>query len=148
MALQVPPLLLLGSLLALTALALVVHKILRHGIKRRLRQLAGDWKMGYVERDLFHLAPRIATIIPVPGAADLRVIDVIYGSQGKTHRYLFTAEYTRGVVGRHEREQRVMTFAEPKEPTRENPPTPLVCAPQDLPIPEQYRDLHEKAFAS
>jgi hypothetical protein len=148
MSFRLPPLLLLSTLLALTALALVVHKFLRHRIKRRLRRMAGDWKMRYVERDLFHLAPRIATIIPVPGAADLRVIDVIYGSEGETHRYLFTAEYTRGVVGRHEREQRVMTFAEPKEPTRENPPTPLVCAPQDVPIVEQYRHLHAKAFRS
>lgn len=148
MPFRLPPLLLLSSLLALTALALVVHKILRHGIKRRLRKFAGEWRMGYAERDLFQLAPRIATIIPVPGAADLRVIDVIYGSKGEQHRYLFTAEYTRGVVGRHEREQRVMTFAEPKEPTRDNPPTPLVCAPQDLPIAEQYRHLHEKAFPS
>jgi hypothetical protein len=146
MPFRLPPLLLLASLLALTALALIVHKILRHAIKRRLRRFASDWKMRYVERDLFHLAPRIATIIPVPGAADLRVIDVLYGSEGDTHRYLFTAEYTRGVVGRHEREQRVMTFAEPREPSRENPPTPLVCAPQDLPIPDQYLHLHDHAL--
>jgi hypothetical protein len=146
MPFRLPPLLLLGSLLALTALALLLHKLLRHGTKRRLRRLANDWTMRYVERDLFHLAPRIATIIPVPGAADVRVLDVIYGSQGEMHRYLFTAEYTRGVVERHEREQRVMTFAEPKEPTRENPPTPLVCAPPELPIAEQYLHLHDHAF--
>src|SRR5688500_15740566 len=98
MPFRIPPLLLLASLLALTALALVVRKILRPAIKRRLRRFANDWKMRYVERDLFHLAPRIATVIPVPGAADLRVIDVLYASEGDTHRYLFTAEYTRGVV--------------------------------------------------
>jgi hypothetical protein len=146
MPFRVQPLLVLASLLTLTALALLIHKLLRHRIKRRLRHLANDWKMRYVESDLFHLAPRIATIIPVPGAADLRVIDVIYGSQGDTHRYLFTAEYTRGVVGRHEREQRVMTFAEPKEPTPANPPTPLVCAPPDLSIAEQYLHLRQHAF--
>ena len=143
MPFRLPPLLLLGSLLAITAIAWIVHKFLRHRIKKRLRRFANDWKMRYAERDLFHLAPRIAAIVPVPGAADLRVIDVIYGSHGDTHRYLFTAEYTRGVVGRHEREQRVMTFAEPKEPTPENPPTPLVCAPPELPIADQYVHLHE-----
>src|SRR4029434_5757501 len=83
--------------------------------KRELKDLAAEWGVRFTPGDPFHLAERLVRDFPIPGAADLRVLDVIYATQGDRHRYVFTVEYTRGVVEHHRREARAMTFCEPRE---------------------------------
>ena len=141
------PIRLLTLVLALTVLAWTTHQILRQLRRRQLRRLAVQWRMGYAERDLFNLAARITSQLPVPAAADLRVLDLLYASEGNHHRYVFTVEYTRGIISSHRRECRVMTFCEPRD-TAARCPSPLLPAPEQLPILDQYRHLHDHNFAS
>lgn len=136
------PLLLLAVVLWLTLVALTAQGVLRHVCRRQLRRLAVERGMSYSERDLFNLASRIMAALPVPAGADLRVFDLLYGSQGDHHRYIFTAEYTRGVVGGHQRESRAVTFGEPRDGAPERP-LPVDWAPDNLSILDQYRYLLE-----
>jgi hypothetical protein len=94
--------------------------------------------------DLFHITQRIAPGFPVEGATDLRVLDVIYGTHGDRHRYLFTAEYNLGRADRHKRTARAGTYCEPLDPARGSPSTPLVLAPSELELLEQYAWLHDR----
>src|SRR5688500_12993643 len=107
---SLPPAIFLISLLILTALVWTLHRVARHGHKRKLRELAAQWRMSYTPSDVFDLSARVASEFPIPGVADLRIRDMIYASQGDRHRYVFTAEYTLGVIERHRREARAATF--------------------------------------
>jgi hypothetical protein len=105
-----------------------------------LRQLAQQWQMNYAERDLFNLAPRIAAALPLIGASDLVVHDLIYASDSCQYCCIFAAEYTRGVVEPHRRETRVMSFREAKEHDALQPLV-LTAAPPHLPLLSQYEHL-------
>ena len=142
------PIVLLTMVVGVTAAVWAVDGVLRHRRKSALRRLAGEWHMGYAERDLFNLGGRIVGEFPVPAAGALRVVDVIYGSQQDRHRYLFTAQYTRGVVGGRRREQWVMTFCEPQDAAQGQCCSPLIAAPEQLSILDQYRHLHDHEVSS
>jgi hypothetical protein len=120
--------------------------ISRRGLQQRaLRRLAAEWRMQYSPGDRFRLSDRVAERFPVPGAADVRVVDLIYGNEQDCYRYIFSCEFTQGVVRLKHRRRRVATFAEPKNQTSGIPPaewSPLVLAPEDLPPLEQYKRLH------
>ena len=136
-------LVLLVIVCGVTVGAWVASEIAR-GIHRvRLRRLALKWRMGYAQEDLFNLAARILPQFPIPAAGDLRIIDLLHHSEGRCHRYLFTAEYTCGVISGHRRERRVLTFCEPRDHAR-GCPAPLVAAPEHLTILDQYAHLHER----
>ena len=139
----IPPLLLLALLMVLTGLAWAAGKVVRHRQISVLRELAGQWEMRFVQEDLFQLARRIGGAFPVPGAANLSVRDVVYGVEGPAHRYVFTVEYTLGVTGRHRRENRAATFHDPSEPAAGDSLAALRLASEALPLPEQYKALHE-----
>src|SRR5258706_111461 len=100
------------SLLCVTAMVWTLHRVMRHAHKKKLRELAGQWGMQYAQADLFNLASRVASDFPIPGVADLLVRDMIYATQGDRHRYIFTAEYTLGVIDRHSREARQVAYAD------------------------------------
>jgi len=136
----ISPILFLGIMLAMTALAWVAHRLLRLGHRRGLRRLARLWQMHYAEADLFDIAGRIAADLPVIGGADLRVLDIIYASDERYYCYIFTAEYTRGVVERQRRESRVMSLREAKDAPHAEHHRPQV-APQDLGLLRQYESL-------
>jgi hypothetical protein len=141
-----PPIYFLGAMVGVTLLAAAVHGAMRFSHKRNLRRLAHDWRMHYLDRDLFNLAGRIAPAIDVPAASDVRIIDVIYGSEAGQHRYIFTAEYTLGVVSSHRRQQRVMSLIEPMDPaggSAARGALQVAAAPGALPLIEQYRSLRE-----
>ncbi len=104
--------------------------------------------MHFSPRDQFDLAARVAERFPVPGAAELRVSDLIYGSDGTMYRYLFSAEYTTGVIYAKHRHLRVATFSEPKERSALRPRSELYVADEsDDPI-AQYEALHHKVATS
>ena len=132
----------LGILAGLTALAGAIESAARHRRKRALRQLATARRMNFSACDRLRIAPRIAASFPISGAADLYVTDVVYGSDGATYHYVFTAEYTVGVVRGKHRELRVATFSEPKDRQREPvAPSAVRLADGTLPLIEQYRSL-------
>ncbi len=114
MNLITPPVL-LAVLLATTLLALVIEALCAGGRHRRLRRLAQQWGMNYVEQDRFDIAARLGPIFPVIGAAEIRIRDVMYVQQGERQRYLFTVDFTAGVVLKQRRLRRVATFCEPRD---------------------------------
>ena len=137
----------LGLVLALTAFAAAWQLILRQRHVTRLRRLAEQWNMHYSATDRFRLAPRVAQRLPVPGAAAVRVVDLLYGVEKDNYRYLFATEYTVGVLKTKLGLRRVATFAEPRDPSKQTTAPPgddqLFFAPESLPLIEQYRHLHD-----
>lgn len=143
--LQISPAIMLAVLAGLTGLAGGIESLSRRRRKRALRKLAGQWGMTYTARDRLRITPKVAARLPVPGAADLYVLDVIYGSAGDTYRYVFTTEYTSGAVrGRH-RSVQVATFTEPRGRDRSDTAITVTLAPDGLPLVEQYRRLAPNA---
>ena len=138
----------LAMMLLITACAGLVRVIIRRRHIQRLRDLAAQRKMHFSADDRFRLATKIAPRIPVPGAAGIRVVDLLYGIEEQNYRYVFAAEYTTGVLRTKTGVRRVATFCEPRDATHEHetPATPceLEFAPQELPLLEQYRHLLRK----
>ena len=127
----------------LTIGASAAWRVLHRRRRRALRRLASAWQMHYTPSDRFRLAPRVAPRLPVPGAAAVRVKDLIYGLEGDRLRYIFVTEYTTGTVAAQERHESVATFAEPRE-RPDDSPVDLVLAPGGLSVVEQYEHLHKR----
>lgn len=125
-------------LLGLSALAVFLDRASRRRRKRALRQLANQWQMTYSASDRLRVATKLIGKLPVPGAADVYVTDVIYGGEGEIYRYLFTAEYTTGAVRGKRRQVRVGTFTEPRSSKGASAPGAITFAPEDLGLVEQY----------
>jgi hypothetical protein len=109
-----------------------------------LRGLAASWQMHYTPEDRFRLAPRVAPRLPVPGAAAVRVKDLIYGLEGDQLRYIFIAEYTTCAITAQARHETVATFAEPRERRRDESPVELLLAPKGMTVVEQYEHLRKR----
>jgi len=139
---MIPPLYFLLILCSATAIALLVQLIRRRSRIALLRQLAHDWQMHYTPGDRFRLAPRIAAHLPAPGAAAVQIVDIIYGTEGASYRYYFTAHYTTGVLKRKIDHAAVATTTESKDRAISSLGE-LRLAPAHLSIPEQYRHLHD-----
>ncbi len=131
------PLEFLGLTIAITAGSAMAHRIARQRWQRSVRDLAASWQMNYAARDQWRLAPRVAAAFPVLGAANIRIIDVIYSTDRHTHRYVFTTEFTLGVVNRKRRLLRAAAFSEPRQVT-ESDGARLILAPPNLSLREQY----------
>jgi hypothetical protein len=137
------PLSFLAAMMALTAAAWAVNALLRARRAAVLGRLAGVWQLRYASRDPFNLAIKIGERFPVPGAADLRVVDLLYGSEPGRHRYLATVQFTQGVVHGKRRLWRVATFSESHDAGHGEGVSPLQLAPVDLPWKEQYVFLRD-----
>jgi hypothetical protein len=87
------------------------------------------------------MASKVAAAFPIPGVAKLRVTDLVYGLVGDSHRFIFTAEYTVGVLKGKRRVVRIASFSERKGEEDEHHPPIVQLAPEDQPILEQYRLL-------
>src|SRR5437764_808224 len=118
---RVSPMYFLALLIVVTAAARLFYAVLRQRHRRALQELAQQWRMHYSQRDRFDLSDRVAALFPLPGAAEMRVVDVIYGTEIESatsdrqfYRYIFSAEYTAGVTRAKHRYRRVVTFREPK----------------------------------
>ena len=135
------PVVALLALAGCTLLAGLLEMGARRRRKRRLRRLAAQWRMTYSSRDRLRITHKIADRLPIPGAADVYVADVIYGSEGGRYRYIFTAEYTVGVVRTKRRQLRVAAFSESRQRRPDQSPDPVVLAPEGLSILEQYQKL-------
>lgn len=154
----VPPILMLWITIVVTLAAFVVSKVARRRDADKLSGLARQWGMQYSPRDVFHLAPRVAAHLPIIAASDVRIRDLIYGTDpGGGHRCVFSAEYTAGVVRSKSRHRCVVCIVElphqaPAEPVpgalpevgqsaMRSPSSLLQIAASDLPLLEQYESL-------
>ncbi len=145
--------------IVVTLVAVIVSHLLRRRERKVLYALAREWGMHYSAYDVFNLAPRVAAHLPVIGASDVLVRDLIYGMQpAGGHRYIFCAEYTAGVVRSKNRRRCVACVIENAICSRATSdeaaaaPTAgagagtkgsllLQVASADLPFLEQYRSL-------
>jgi hypothetical protein len=124
-----------------TAVAVAAESIAARRRRRALRKLAADWRMTYARFDSLRLTPKVARSFPIPGAANLLVTDVIYGIEQERYRYVFRAEFTVGTVRRKKRLARVATFSEPRDRQRPQGSAPVVLAPDEGGLIDQYRHL-------
>ena len=129
---------LLLLMITVTAAAGGVQLVLRRRLVKRLRALAQERKMHFSAADRFRLAARIVSLLPVPGAAAVRVSDLVYGVEQQHYRYVFRTEYTVGVLRSKTGIRRVARFREPRD--RSAAPQ-LTFAPEHLPLLEQYRQM-------
>lgn len=138
----------LGVLVALCAMAALVDGMARSRRRKALRALAGRWKMTYSPRDQLRVGLKVIGRLPIPGAADVHVTDVIYGGEGDLYRYVFTAQYTLGAVRAKRRHTRAATFAEPRGRSPAGEPGPITLAPDGLPLIQQYERLKPASVAA
>lgn len=131
----------LGLIVAITFIAAVINLLLRRARRCQFAALAARWGMNYTPRDQFRLTPRAAQKFPVPGAANLHIIDLIYGMQGEHYRYVFTVQYTIGVVGGKRRVSRAACLTDPREKGADRTNLPVTLAPGHLRLLEQYERL-------
>lgn len=106
--------------------------------RRVLRALAERMGMHFCPSDRFRLGLRMSPYLDCPGAADVRVYDVIYGVEQDRYRYIFAAEFTRGVVLTKRRCRRVVGMIEPKNLVLGGELL-VRLSPEDRPIIEQYQ---------
>jgi len=140
------PLQFLFLIVTMTLVAAGVQWVQRQRHVRELRDLAAEWQLHYSASDCFRLAPRVAQMLPVPGAAAVRVSDLIYGLEGSGYRYIFRTEYTIGVLRTKTGIRRVGTFREPKDAPA-GARIEVLFAPEEKPLIEQYRYLRSSARA-
>lgn len=131
----------LGVLVTLSCVAALIEALSRSRRRKCLRRLAANWHMTYSPRDRLRVLAKIVGHFPVPGAADIFVRDVIYGGQGEQYRYVFTVEYTTGVIRGKRRQFRVATFSESRDRRSSHAPGPVTFAPEHLAVPQQYEAL-------
>jgi hypothetical protein len=142
---MITPWIFLLLVMAITAAAAIGNVVLRRQREQALEELAKQWNMHFSSQDVFNLAPRIASRLPVPGAADVRVRDLIYGNESAGHRYIFSAHFTTGVLRSKKRQQYVVTLLEPRDRNDASIWSSLRFAPMELPLLEQYTDLKKNA---
>jgi hypothetical protein len=133
--------------LILTVLAAVVtHSALRSFLQRRqLRALARQWNMHFSPGDRLRLARRAARNFPIPGAASIRVRNLIFRTEESRHQYLFTVDYTVGIIRGKVGRSSVAGFEEPvTRGSRTSHATPvLFLAPRNLSFPAAYQHVLE-----
>ena len=132
---------LLGLAIAITLAAHVIDSILRRRSAEALRRLAAEWRMNFSLTDRLNLTGKVARHFPIPGAANLRVTNVIYGTAGDRYHYIFTAEYTIGVVRAKRRLTQAGSFSEPRGREEELGVDAVVLAMPNHPLVEQYREV-------
>ncbi len=134
-----PPLVLLVLLVTATAAAVVVDRGRRRAAAAAYRRLAVSHEMHYSPGDPLRITPRVAAALPVPGAAAVRVIDLLYRTDAAGHHYVFTAEYTVGVVNIKHRVRRAAAFSEPRGAAV---PVPAIrLGVEGTPLVRQYESL-------
>ena len=141
------PLTFLAGMLTLTLVAFVAQLAIRRGLGAQLRRLAGQSRMQYSDVDRFELTARVVERFPVPGASNIALIDVIYTQEADRYRYIFTVQYTEGVIRTKGCVSRVGTLCEPRERGSDDDDYRLTLAPADLPWLAQYLHLLESREA-
>jgi hypothetical protein len=141
----VSPLQFLFLTVAITALGAAGQALASHTRRHRLRKLARKWQMQFACGDRLLLAGRIAEKLPVTGASNVCVYDLLFDSDGSRHRYLFTVAYGLGVLRGKHRKIRVAGFQEPvsRGGTFAANCT-LMLAPVDLKLEKAYEHVRDE----
>ncbi|HSU67029.1 MAG TPA: hypothetical protein VLJ39_09170 [Tepidisphaeraceae bacterium] len=135
------PAVVLAALIGVSVAVALVDGLARRNRRRALRRLAASWGMTYSACDNLRVSHKISHRLPITGAADVFVTDVIYGGAGDAYRYVFTAEYTLGAVRGKRRQVRVGAFAESRHKDGTAPAGDVVLAPEGIPLLEQYEKM-------
>jgi len=130
------PIVLLLLLAAVTVAAVTVSTLRQKGRSAKLAALAATWGMRFTAEDRFQLAPRVAIGFPTAGAADVLVRDLIYQQEDAGFRYLFTVEYTLGVLRTKRRRKGAGMVVETGVAGEAF--SAVTLAPGDLTLHEQY----------
>ncbi len=134
----------LSLMAGLTALVMGVHALRRRSRKSALRLLAQQHQMRFAQRDLFRLARRFEQQLPIAGAFDLRVADLIYGRRDARHLCVFTVEYTLADAIHGRRRAGVFCLSETSEHASMTSIAGLITADAELPIAAQYGQLLDR----
>lgn len=134
-----PGLLLLICIVA-TGIAAAVDVATHRRRSAALRALASRWGMNYHPGDQLRLAAKVLPRLPIPGAANVRVLDLVYGSDRDRYRHVFSVEYTLGVIGSKRRIVRVASLSEPRDRSSAAPVV-LALARQEGSLIDQYLSL-------
>jgi hypothetical protein len=108
--------------------------------RRKLRTCARKWNMHFAPGDRLRLARRIAEQFPVIGAANISVRDLLFRTEDSRHQYLFTVDYTVGVIRGKVGRSTVAGFSEPvaRGSRFHSVPPILSLAPANLSGPAAY----------
>lgn len=141
------PLLILSLLLCFSGVAGLSYRLVRRKRRKMLGSLARQLDMHYSSNDVFQMAARVAPRLPMVGAANVRVFDLIYGSDQQGLHYVFSAEYTAGVVRAKSRRRCVVSVKEPRVSDGQPDWSSIKIAAEELPLEDQYRSLiHPQAI--
>lgn len=124
---------------------LVVGGLAQFQRRRKLRACARRWNMHFAAGDRLRLARRIVAQFPVPGAANISVRDLLFRTGDDRHHYIFTVDYTVGVIRGKVGKSRVAGFTEPVSRGRKTGGSPpmLLMAPPNLSGPAAYENILE-----
>ena len=136
------PLQFLTLILTVTVYAAVVSNIAAAVRHRRLSRLARGWRMHYTRHDRLLLADRLAACFPIPGVADVWVVDLFFQTEAGLHEYILTVEYTIGLVHNKRRVRRAAACAE--QVHGNDAILNLRLAPEHLPMKRQYEALYSE----
>ncbi len=102
--------------------------------------------MHFAPGDRLRLARRIAEQFPVIGAANISVRDLLFRTEESRHQYLFTVDYTVGVIRGKVGRSTVAGFSEPvSRGSRFHSTRPVLSvAPPNLSGPAAYEFVLEK----
>jgi hypothetical protein len=104
---QAVPSILLIVLVEITIAAAAWQVLMRRRRANHIRALAQEWGMPFSTTDYFGVAQQAAKHLPMPGAATLRAVDLIYQRHRDDFFCAFTVSYTRGALGTKHRNQQV-----------------------------------------
>ena len=140
---RVTPQLYLILLLGILLVGVLAGGVSQFRCRRKLRACAGRWNMHFAPGDRLALARRIVGQFPVPGAASIRVRDLLYRTADNRHQYLFTVDYTVGVIRGKAGRSRVAGFSEPvsRGGRGETAGPVLTLAPAHLSGPAAYEHI-------
>jgi hypothetical protein len=135
------PALYLIVLLGLLIAAITIDLIRWYSYSNKLRVCAHGWHMHFAHGDRLRIARRIVHQFPVPGAALIRVRDLIFRTDETRHVYLFTVDFTVGVIRGKVGRSRVAGFSEPVARGHQAEPHPsaLIVAPREMSGPAAYQ---------
>ena len=135
---MIPPILLLIGLVALTATVYVWSAAARSRHQCVLSNCAAQWSMKFSPDDRFGLAPHVARRLPEPGPADVVVRNLVYRQAAEGLTYLFTVEYTLGVL---RRKRRIVAVGVIGESAANGGYSEVRLAPSRLSVAERYKWL-------
>jgi hypothetical protein len=124
-------------MILITVVMALGWRVVRRYRGRKFRRAANEWQLRYCPGDQFRLADRLAGCFPIVGAADIRIRDLMYGGNEETYHYLFTVEYTIGLIRAKTRQSRVVRLIEPRVPGKAD--IRIDMAPYDRPLMDQYQ---------